>query len=193
MEKTASRRSFRLFGKNKIPKRDKKVVSFAEDLVVLHAYDGPLDAEERSRYYPDKTEAEVLKEFRRSIMCSYHKGSAQFKSSIEKVYNGARKNYDTRDLSSEEFNLKSAPDEDDIHLVVEADVLRGLEELYCGTITNHRRTVVRRVVESQRERSLRKQLPNIAAACSTRSKNFARLVALGDAEEAKRVSTAHAA
>ena len=192
MEKTNRRRSFRLFGKNKAQSR-KLSVSFALDTIEVHSYDAPEGPEERARYYPDKSEAEVLKDFRRSIMTGYQKGSASFKSSVEKVYSGARRNYDAQELSSGEFNLSSAHDEEYIHLVVAADVLRGLEELYCGTIHDHRQWAIRRVVECQRERSLRKQLPSIAATVSTRSKNFARLVALGDAEEARRVSTAHAA
>ena len=74
-----------------------------------------------------------------------------------------------------------------------ASDIRGLEEMYCHIITDHRNWAVQRVIQSQREKKLRKQLPDIAATVSTRSKNFARLVALGDAEEARKVSTAHAA
>jgi len=74
-----------------------------------------------------------------------------------------------------------------------ASDIRGLEEMYCHVITDHREWAVKRVIESQRAKNLRKQLPDIAATVSTRSKNFARLVALGDAEEAKKVSAAHAA
>ena len=75
--------------------------------------------------------------------------------------------------------------EKEIHAVSSSEI-RGLEELYCNVITDHRKWAVHRVVASQRDQSLRKHLPEIAASVSVRSKNFARLVALGDAEEAQK-------
>mmetsp|Transcript_4856 Transcript_4856/g.9679 ORF Transcript_4856/g.9679 Transcript_4856/m.9679 type:complete len:140 (+) Transcript_4856:94-513(+) len=138
------------------------------------------------------TERQVAMEYRKQVMSVSIKGSARFKDAVERLYAGARKNYNESELSSGEFSLESVPDEDVIYKLVASDI-RGLEEMYCHVITDHREWAVKRVIQSQREKNLRKQLPDIAATVSTRSKNFARLVALGDAEEARKVSTAHAA
>ena len=166
-------------------------MSFDLENTPVHSYEAPV-GEERALYYPEMTEKEVLMEYRKSVMNGYMKGSAKFKDSVEKLYAGARKNYNEAELSSGEFSIESMPDEEFVHKMVASEI-RGLEELYCAVISDHREWAVRRVVQSQREKALRKQLPSIAATVSTRSKNFARLVALGDAEEAKKVSTAHAA
>ena len=186
------RRSFRLFrGKDKSSQKAKKTVSFDLEETPVHVYPAP-EGDERDVYYPQLTEKEVLMEFRKNVMSGYMKGSANFKDSVEKLYAGARKNYNESELSSGEFSIESVPDEEFVHKVVASEI-RGLEELYCSVISDHRGWAVKRVVQSQREKKLRKQLPSIAATVSTRSKNFARLVALGDAEEAKKISTAHAA
>ena len=186
------RRSFRLFrDKDKSSQKAKKTVSFDLEETPVHVYPAP-EGDERDVYYPQLTEKEVLMEFRKNVMSGYMKGSANFKDSVEKLYAGARKNYNESELSSGEFSIESVPDEEFVHKVVASEI-RGLEELYCSVISDHRGWAVKRVVQSQREKKLRKQLPSIAATVSTRSKNFARLVALGDAEEAKKISTAHAA
>ena len=195
-DKLTSLRSFRLFrgkdkSKDKLNTKPKKTVNFDLEHTAVHSYPAP-EGDERSLYYPELTEREVLMEFRREIMSGYMRGSANFKESVEKLYAGARKNYNEAELSSGEFSIESLPDEEFVHKMV-ASSIRGLEELYCAVIADHREWAVRRVVQSQREHKLRKQLPSIAATVSTRSKNFARLVALGDAEEAKKISTAHAA
>eukprot|EP00977_Amphora_coffeiformis_P020044 scaffold7808_cov184-Amphora_coffeaeformis.AAC.23 len=145
--------------------------------------------EERSAMYPELDEKQTLQEFRRQIMTGYLKGSAGFKDSVEKLYAGARKNYDEEQLSSAEFSLEfSNQDRDDQQVYnMVASEIRGLEEMYCSVITDHRSWAITKVVESQREKTLRKKLHSVAATVSTRSKNFARLVALGDAEEAKKV------
>lgn len=170
-----------------------KSVDFADEQPVVHSYPGPSE-EECALYYPELTERQMLMEYRKQIMSGYMKGSAKFKDSVERLYAGARKNYDEAELSSGEFTLNSMNDTDDDYIgkVVASDI-RGLEEMYCCAITDHRQWGIQRVLESQRDRTLRKRLPDIAATVSTRSKNFARLVALGDAEEARKVSTAHAA
>lgn len=182
-------KSFRLFRRKQ--SKAKKSVSFDLDNTILCSYPAP-EGEERDLCYSSMTEKEMLDQYRKQVMCGYVRGSATFKDSVEKLYVGARKNYDETELSSGEFSLSSTRDDGNVCTVVASET-RGLEELYCQSIADHRHWAVRQVVLSQRERSLRKQLPNIAATVSTRSKNFARLVALGDAEEAKKVSTAHAA
>ena len=48
-----------------------------------------------------------------------------------------------------------------------------LLDMYCNVISEHRKWAVRRVLPSQRDKSLRKQLPDIAESVSMRSKNFA--------------------
>ena len=112
-------------------------------------------------------------------------GSAQFKSCVETIYKGARANYDQAALSSGEFSLASARDDQDIQVIVASEI-RGLEELFCHVITDHRRWAVKRIIASQRDKTLRKQLPEVASSLSVRSKNFARLVALGDEQEAQK-------
>jgi hypothetical protein len=187
------KRPFSLFrGKAKQSSTPKKTVSFATEATVCN-YPAPV-GEERALYYPTMTEQEVVLEHRRNVMSSYMKGSARFKESVEKVYSGARKKHDEKELISGEFTLDSYENDesDDIYKMVASDI-RGLEEFYCHVITDHRSWAVKRVVQCQRDRAARKILAEIASTVSTRSKNFARLVALGDAEEAKRVSTAHAA
>ena len=176
----------RLFGGKK-PTRNfggepKKSVRFDFENTRFHAYQG-VQAEERAFYYPDLTELQVRQEFRKQIMHDYLKGSAAFKESVEKLYSSAHKNYDEAELSSNEFSLEMATDDAQVYAVVKTEI-RGLEEFYCAVITDHRTWAVKRVVAAQRDKALRKKVPDIAKQVSVRSKNFARLVALGDAEEA---------
>lgn len=188
-------KGFRLFkGKQQQQQlsKSKKSVNFDLDNIVLCSYPAP-EGEERDQYYPDSSEQEMLGESIKQVMSGYIKGSASFKDSVERLYAGARKNYNETELSSGEFSLASTEDDEEVICKMVASEIRGMEELYCHSIADHRVWAIRRVVASQREKRLRKQLPDIAATVSTRSKNFARLVALGDAEEAKKVSTAHAA
>jgi hypothetical protein len=181
-----------LRGKGKQSAIPKKTVSFATEATVCN-YSAPVGAE-RALYYPTLTEHEMVLEHRRNVMSNYMKGSARFKESVEKVYSGARKNHDEKELSSGEFTLDSceSDESDDISKMAASDI-RGLEEFYCHVITDHRNWAVKRVVQCQHDRAARKMLAEIASTVSTRSKNFARLVALGDAEEARKVSTAQAA
>eukprot|EP00977_Amphora_coffeiformis_P023060 scaffold12153_cov167-Amphora_coffeaeformis.AAC.5 len=170
-----------------------KSVSFVDARPTVYSYSAP-NQEEYKLYYPDMTEKQMLLEYRKQVMNGYRKGSARFKDSVEKLYAGARKNYNEAELSSGEFTLDSLQDKGDNHVgKVSASDIRGLEEIYCSAIADHRGWAIRQVIASQRDKALRKRLPDIAATVSTRSKNFARLVALGDAEEARKVSTAHAA
>lgn len=192
------RLSLRLFrGKTQsnLTPTPKKTVSFDFENTIVYPYEPP-QGEEAKLYYPDMTERETLMEYRRTVMSGYMRGSATFKKSVEKLYAGARNNYDSSELSSGEFSIESVPDEEFVHKMAASEI-RGLEELYCAIISDHRHWAVKRVVQSQREKKNRKQLSSIAANVSTRSKNFARLVALGDAQEVKRftknVSVAHAA
>lgn len=179
----------RLFGRGKTQDRqsskNKKAVHFDLDNTSFCSYPGP-DPEERDLVYPNITEEDTLQEFRNRVRNGYTKGSAKFKDAVEKLYTGARKNYSEAELSSGEFSLASAQDDEHVYKVVASEI-RGLEELYCSVIVEHREWAVRRIVDSQRDQSLRRQLPEIAATVSTRSKNFARLLALGDAEEASEV------
>ena len=99
------------------------------------------------------------------------------------VSRGAHKNYHESELSSSEFSLVPAAEDKEI-VAMAASETRGFEEIYCSAIVNHRQLAVPKVVEGQRDKKLRSKLSYAAAAVSTRSKNFARLVAVGDAEAA---------
>ena len=187
-----SSRIFRIFKRsssnsstisNSSPKSNKSV-SFAKEDPLVCTYPAP-EEHERALIYPDQTERQMLQEQRKQLWkggCL--SGSAKFKSSVEKIYKGARKNYEGTDLSSGEFSLASARDDEEINIIVSSD-MRGLEPLFCSVFKERSQWAVKRVVQSQHDKSLRKQLPEIAAAVSMRSKNFARLVALGDAEQAQ--------
>lgn len=176
----------RLFGGKKSSKNSggepKKSVRYDFENTRFHAYEG-VQAEDWALYYPDLTELQVRQEFRKQIMHGYLKGSAAFKESVEKLYNSAHKNYDEAELSSNEFSLEMANDDIQVYAVVKTEI-RGLEEFYCSVITDHRTWAVKKVVSAQRDKALRKKVPDIAKQVAVRSKNFARLVALGDAEEA---------
>lgn len=98
-------------------------------------------------------------------------GSAQFKDSVEKLYKGAPKNYSEVELSSWEFSLASAQDDEHVYKVAASETdFRGLEEIYSTNISQQHEWAVQRVVTSQGDKGLRKQLPEIAATVSTRSK-----------------------
>lgn len=127
-------------------------------------------------------------------MCGYMRGSASFKDSVEQVYTGARRIFTQAEMSSGEFSLQSTSQDDDVFVRrLVASEVRGLGELYCSTICDHRGWAIESVLHSQNDKGFRKELPSIPATVSKRSKNVARLVALGDAEDAKKVSIAHAA
>ena len=191
VEKKSGLRLGRLFrGSNKQSSNksssNNKSVSFHVEETVYSDTRLAWSEEDRSAMYPDLNEKQTLQEFRRQIMTGYLKGSAGFKDAVEKLYAGARKNYDEEQLSSAEFSLEFSNQDDQQVYYMVASEIRGLEEMYCSVISDHRTWAIKKVVDSQREKALRKKLPRIAATVSTRSKNFARLVALGDAEEAKK-------
>ena len=151
IEKIPRRLSLRLFrGQTQSSLKPKKTVSFDFENNMVYAYEPP-QGEEAKLYYPDMTERETLMEYRRSIMSGYMRGSAMFKNSVEKLYAGARHNYDTSELSSGEFSIESVPDEEFVHKMAASEI-RGLEELYCAVIADHRHWAVKRVVQSQREK-----------------------------------------
>lgn len=162
--------------------KPKKSVGFDFDQTCLHSYPAP-QGEERTLYYPDLTEQETLRELRKQIMHRYVRGSASFKESVEKMYSRSRTDYDDVELSSNEFSLESANADKHVYDVSDSD-FRGLEHIYCSVIKDHCKWAVERIVASQRDKTLRKKLPSLAAMVSVRSKNYARLVALGDAEVA---------
>ena len=148
-------------------------MQFNVDEITVATYAAPTE-EERGLIYPDKTERQLLLEQRKELMSGKClTGSARFKDSVEKIYKGACKNYDQTALSSGEFTLASAFDDQEDILLVVASEIRGLEDMYCDVISEHRKWAVRRVLPSQRDKSLRKQLPDIAESVSMRSKNFA--------------------
>ena len=161
-------------------------VNFDLENIQICSYPAP-EGPELALIYPSMTEKDTKHLLRKDIMCGYVKGSAAFKDLVEKVYSGAHKNYDEEELSSSDFSLAPATD-DKLVIAMAASEIRGLEEIYCGAISDHRQWAVRRVVRSQRDKNLRKRLPDIAAGVSIRSKNFARLIALGDAEEAAKAA-----
>eukprot|EP00977_Amphora_coffeiformis_P003239 scaffold600_cov189-Amphora_coffeaeformis.AAC.4 len=79
-----------------------------------------------------------------------------------------------------------------VHILVASKII-GLEELYTSVICEHCGWATQGILQSQHDRALRNKVSSIVAMVSTQSKNFARLVALGDVEEAKKVSTTHGA
>ena len=163
-----------------------KTVRFQLETVDVCSYTA--DHEQRVQFmYPEETERQILMRLRKQRMTNCMPGSADFKAAIEAVYAGARAKYDEGALSSGEFNLVSVHDDKERIRAMAASEIRGLEELYCSVIREHRTWAIRRVVKSQHDKTLRKKLAAIAGSASLRSKNFARLVGLGDAEEAQSV------